>query len=81
MNDDIFAESQTTDCSHEVATFKSHLRKVKKVVGADTEFWGGVERQQDIDVFSFYQAVASQIPSLVVVIRKILSYMSATATN
>ena len=81
VNDDIFAESQTTDCSHEVATFKSHLRKVKKVVGADTEFWGGVERQQDIDVFSFYQAVASTIPSILVVIRKILSDMSATATN
>ena len=47
----------------------------------DTEFWGGVERQQDIDVFSFYQAVASTIPSILVVIRKILSDMSATATN
>ena len=40
-----------------------------------------MERQQDIDVFSFYQAIAPQIPTLIVVARKILSNMSATSTN
>ena len=48
VDDDIFTESQPIDFSHEVSAFKAHLRRVKKVVGANTEFWGGVERQQDV---------------------------------
>ena len=80
VDSDIFTESQTIDFSHDVSAFKAHLRKVKKVAGANTEFWEGVERQQDVYIFSFYQAVASQIPNLMVVIRKILSNISAIAT-
>ena len=61
--------------------FKAHLRQVKKIVGTKIDFWGVAERQQDIDTFSFYQPIVSQIPNLIIVIRKTLSGMSATATN
>ena len=79
--DDVFAESQAADRSNEIVAFKARLRKAKKVVGANVEFWGGVERQRDVDVFSFYQAIAPQIPNLIVAARKALSNMSATSTN
>ena len=62
------------------------MRKTKTKVRNEngevtTEYFGGVERQQDIDVFSFYRAVKDTFPTLDVIIRKVLSNLAATATN
>jgi len=63
------------------------MRKVRTVVSVNEdhttkyEFFGGVERQQDIDVFAFYQIIAKQIPNLGIAIRKILSHPAATIDN
>ena len=63
------------------------MRKVRAVVSVNEDhttkydFFGGVERQQDIDVFAFYQIIAKQIPNLGIAIRKILSHPAATIDN
>ena len=86
--DDIFgaAIANPNDHSAEVAAFKLAMRKTKTKVRNEngevtTEYFGGVERQQDIDVFSFYRAVKDTFPTLEVIIRKVLSNLAATATN
>ena len=60
--------------------------KVKKKVTISDgtskwEYFGGVDRQEDIDVFEFYQDFMNQIPNLPKAIRKVLADPSATATN
>jgi hypothetical protein len=69
--------------------FKAHMRKVrvKNVVtegavdGPPTyKYFGGVERQLDIDVLGFYRPIVQIISNLAVVIRKILSNQAATST-
>jgi hypothetical protein len=69
--------------------FKAHMRKVRvknvvtesAVVGPPTyKYFGGVERQLDIDVLGFYRSVVQTIPNLAVVIRKVLSNQLTTST-
>ena len=63
----------------ECAAFKAHMRKVRvKLVEADGggglatyKYFGGVERQLDIDVLAFYRPILESIPNLAVVIRKV----------
>ena len=45
------------------------------------EYPGGVERQEDTDVFEFYKPVVKSVPTLTVTTRKILSHPSATVDN
>ena len=64
------------------------MRKVRvKIVEADGgegpatyKYFGGVERQLDIDVLGFYRPIIDSIPKLAVVIRKILANQVATST-
>ena len=69
--------------------FKAHMRKVRvknvvtesTVVGPPTyKYFGGVERQLDIDELGFYRSVVQTIPNLAVVIRKVLSNQLTTST-
>jgi hypothetical protein len=86
--DDIFNEEPIANHASECAAFKAHMRKVRvKVVEADGggeqptyKYFGGVERQLDIDVLGFYEPILDSIPKLTVVIRKILSNQAATST-
>ena len=86
--DDIFNEPPITNHASECAAFKAHMRKVRvKLVDADGvgglatyKYFGGVERQLDIDVLAFYRPILDSIPKLAVVIRKILANQVATST-
>ena len=87
--DDIFNEAPVADYASECTAFKAHMRKVRvknvltedAVVGPPTyKYFGGVERQLDIDVLGFYSTIVQTIPNLAVVIRKILSNQVATST-
>ena len=61
------------------------MRKVKTRVQIEDnfkfEYYGGVDRQQDIDVFAFYREVKHTFPILEVIIRKVLGNPAATSTN
>jgi hypothetical protein len=87
--EDIFNEAPVADFAVECTAFKAHMRKVRvKVVATEGQveglpqykYFGGVERQLDIDVLGFYRPIVQTIPNLAVVIRKILSNQAATST-
>ncbi len=60
---------------------KMRVRKTNTETGAMTyEYFGGVERQQDIDIFGFYSSIVQAIPNLSIGIRKILGHASVTAS-
>ena len=86
--EDIFSSPLShNDYSSEITAFKDQMKnKVKKKVTSSDgtskwEYFGGADRQQDIDVFEFYQDFIKQIPNLSKAIRKVLADPSATATN
>jgi len=86
--DDIFNDEPIANHASECAAFKAHMRKVRvKLVEADGggglatyKYFGGVERQLDIDVLAFYRPILESIPNLAVVIRKVLSNQATTST-
>jgi hypothetical protein len=86
--DDIFNDEPIANHASECAAFKAHMRKVRvKLVEADGggglatyKYFGGVERQLDIDVLGFYRSVVQTIPNLAVVICKVLSNQLTTST-
>jgi len=88
--DNIFDEPPVANYSSECMAFKAHMRKVRvKNVAAGEgaeegvpmyKYFGGVERQLDIDVLGFYIPIVDSIPNLAVVIRKILSNQVAIST-
>ena len=63
------------------------MRKIRKKLPANDqgidkyEFFGGTDRQEDIDFFAFYQQIASKIPNIGAGIRKILAHKGSTATE
>ena len=87
-DDDIFNEQSIANHDSECAAFKAHMRKVRvKIVDAEGggglanyKYFGGIERQLDIDVLGFYRPILESIPNLVVVIRKILANQATTST-
>ena len=87
-DDDIFGSARAVeDYSAEISVFKAHMRKIRTKKGRNEdgtnvyEYFGGVERQEDIDIFEFYKPIVKSIPTLIVIIRKILSHPSATVDN
>lgn len=70
----------------EILVLKQQMSKMKlRKINAETgeilyEYYGGVERQQDIDIFEFYSPIARAIPNLSIGIRKILGHPSTTAS-
>lgn len=88
-DDDIFGSARAVeDYSAEVSVFKAHMRKIRIKKGRNEdgtsvyEYFGGVERQEDTDIFEFYKpVVVKSIPTLTVITRKILSHPSATVDN
>ena len=86
--EDIFSSPLShNDYSSEITAFKDQMKnKVKKKVTSSDgtskwEYFGGADRQQDIDVFEFYQDFIKQIHNLSKAIRKVLADPSATATK
>ena len=73
--------------AEEIRLLKQHMQKIKvrkpsvtAGTPATVEYFGGVERQQDINFFSFYSGITNQIPHIGAGIRKICSHSTATGS-
>jgi len=73
--------------AEEIRLLKQHMQKIKvrkpsvtAGAPATVEYFGGVERQQDINLFSFYSGIANQIPHIGAGIRKICRHSTATGS-
>ena len=89
VNHDPWAEAVAEEVNDayasEIQVLKQHMMKVK-VRKTDTEtgvvsyeYYGGVERQQDIDFFGFYGPIAHAIPNIGIGIRKVTGHPPTTS--
>ena len=71
----------------EFSAFKAHMKKARVRAPATDgeevtfEYYGGVDRREDIDTFKFYQDLLPQIPKLAVGVRTILAHQPCTIDN
>ena len=84
--DDVF-DAPGNSLNAEFTAFKFHMKKVKVLLPAvegeerACQYYGAVDRREDIDIFAFYQDILPQIPRLATAARTILAHQPANIDN